>query len=244
MKKLMKMVERRISDRRVLKLIRNWLKAGVIEDVQFHETKKDSPLLANLYLHYLDTIWEKKFAHLGTLIQYADDLVVICKRKREAIEGARVLQAIMQKLDLNLNKEKSRLVSIWDEANGFDFLGFRHRKFRQQLKGGSSIHAMTHVLSKKAMKQMRQKIKEYTEPRNKLYWRMDDLVQGLNRRLQGFRNYYHISKKTKKWLSRIDWYVLERLTLFCNKKRNKRKKHSRLWDVQKMTRGKLVKLAC
>jgi group II intron reverse transcriptase/maturase len=248
--KLMKMLEMRISDRRVLKHIRNWLKVGVMEDVQFHETRKGSPqggvispLLANLYLPYFDTIWEKKFAHLGTLIRYADDLVVICKRKREAIESVRVLQAIMQKLDLSLNKEKSRLVNIWDETNGFDFLGFHHRKFRQRLKGGSSIHVMTHVPSKKAMKQMRQKIKEYTEPRNKLYWDMDELVQGLNRKLEGFRNYYHISEKAKKWLSRIDWYVLERLTLFWNKKRNKRKKHSRLWDVQKMTREKLMKLA-
>jgi group II intron reverse transcriptase/maturase len=248
--KLMKMVEMRVSDRRVLKLIRNWLKAGVMEDVQFHETKKGSPqggvispLLANLYLHYLDTIWEKKFSYSGTLIRYADDLLVICRRKQEAVESAQVVQSIMQKLDLHLNKEKSRLVNIWDETNGFDFLGFHHRKFRQQLKGGSSIHVITHVPSKKAMKQMRHKIKEYTEPRNKLYWGMDDLIQGLNRRLQGFRNYYHISKKTKKWLSRIDWYVLERLTLFWNKKRNKRKKHSRLWDVQKMTREKLMKLA-
>jgi RNA-directed DNA polymerase len=248
--KLMKMVEARISDRRVQKLIRSWLCAGVMEDVQFHETQKGSPqggvispLLANIYLHYLDTIWEKKFAHLGTLIRYADDLLVICKRKQSAMESAQVIGAIMQKLDLTLNKEKSRLVNIWDETDGFDFLGFHHRKFRQRLKGGSSIHVMTHVPSKKSMKQMRQKIKEYTEPRNRLYWNMDELVQGLNRKLQGFRSYYHLSKKTKKWLSRIDWYVLERLTLFWNKKRNKRKKHSRLGDVMKMTQGKLVKLA-
>jgi len=68
----MKLVEQRINDRRILKLIRGWLKAGVMKDDQFHETGIGSPqggvispLLANIYLNYLDTIWEKRFAELG-----------------------------------------------------------------------------------------------------------------------------------------------------------------------------------
>ena len=70
-----------------------------------------------------------------------------------------------------------------------------------------------------------------------------DLVRGLNRRLQGFKNYYAISPLGKKWLNRIDWYVLERLTLFYNKKRNNRKKHGRLRDVRNEVEHLLVKLA-
>lgn len=74
--KLMKLVEMRISDKRVLKLIRKWLEAGVMEDGQFRNTETGtpqggviSPLLANIYLNYMDTIWEKKFSHLGKLIR-------------------------------------------------------------------------------------------------------------------------------------------------------------------------------
>ena len=71
------------------------------------------------------------------------------------------------------------------------------------------------------------KIKEYTEPRNQLFWNIEDMVKGLNRKLQGLNNYYFISPISARWGSRIDWYVIERLTLFWNKKRNQRKKHVR-----------------
>ena len=247
--KLMKLVEMRISDRRVLKLIRNWLKAGVMEGDQFHETEWGtpqggviSPLLANIYLNYMDTVWEKQFSHLGKLIRYADDFVIMCKTKAEALESIQVIKAILNKLDLTLSKEKSKLVNIWDNSNGFDFLGLHHRKFPVLNKGGSTVYVMSHIPNKKAMKNMRRKIKEYTAPRNKLFWDLEDMVKGLNRKLQGFKNYYFISPISARWGSRIDWYVIERLTLFWNKKRNKRKKHSRTGEVIMQTRGKLVKL--
>ena len=69
-----------------------------------------------------------------------------------------------------------------------------------------------------------------------------ELVKGLNRILQGFKNYYSISSIAKKWLNKVDWYVLERLTLYWNKK-NQRKKHARMKEVIKLTQGLLVKLA-
>lgn len=249
-KKLMKLVEMRINDRRILKLIRKWLEAGVMEDDQFHETEVGSPqggvispLLSNIYLNYLDTIWMKHFVHLGELIRYADDLVIVCKSKQQAMESIQVIRTIMGKLDLTISKEKSKLVNIWDDKEGFDFLGFHNRKFPVSNKGGTTVLVLAHIPSKKAMKNMRRKIKEFTKPRNKLYLDMKDMIEGLNRKITGFKNYYLLSPIAKRWLNRIDWYVIERLTLFWNKKKNKRKKHARVGEVIRLTNGKLKKLA-
>ncbi|MBA4535557.1 group II intron reverse transcriptase/maturase [Bacillus aquiflavi] len=248
--KLMKLVEQRISDRKVLKLIRKWLQAGIMEEGKVRNSVLGapqggviSPLLSNIYLDVMDSLWEKKFSHLGSLIRYADDFVILCRTKQQALEGIRVIQAIMGKLDLSLHKEKSRLVNIWDDSDGFDFLGFHHRKFPIRKKGGRTFLIMNHVPSKKAMKKMRKKIKDFTEPRHKLFMDIKELVKGLNRRLQGFKNYYQLSPMSKRWLNRIDWYVLQRLNLFHNKKRNKRHKHAYLQDTVNKVQFILVKLA-
>ena len=149
----------------------------------------------------------------------------------------------MRKLDLSINKEKSRLVNLWDDTEGFDFLGFHNRKFPIRRKGGKVLYVMSHIPKKNALKKMRAKIKAYTEPRNKLYLDIRELVKGLNRKLQGFKNYYNLSPYGRLWLNRIDWYVLERLTLFYNKKRNNRNKHGNYEKVRRVVEPLLVKLA-
>lgn len=230
--KLMKLVEQRISDRRVLKLIRKWLKAGFEKEGQFYETDLGSPqggvispLLANVYLNYLDTIWERKFTALGTLVRYADDLVILCKTKEQALHSIDVLKAVFGKLELQMNTSKSKLINLWDDKVGFDFLGMHHRKIPKQVKGVDR-YILRSYPSKKAMKKMKEKVKEVTEPRNRLFWTMNDMVKELNPKIQGWRNYYAMDSFADLFLNKIDWYIRKRLTLFWNKKRNRRKKHS------------------
>jgi hypothetical protein len=139
--KLLLLVKQRITDRRVLKLIKGWLKAGVLENGQYSESTLGapqggviSPLLSNIYLNYFDICWNKRFGHLGELVRYADDFVILCKRKAQAEEALKAVKGIMDKLELTLHGEKTRLVDMYFGKDSFDFLGFNNRfqRFRSK----------------------------------------------------------------------------------------------------------------
>lgn len=249
-RKLMLLVEQRISDKRILKLIRNWLKAGVMEDGSLERSELGSPqggvispLLANIYLNILDHIWEKRFQHLGTLVRYADDLVVMTRSKRDAMETWSILKGIFHKLEIEMNEEKSRVVNIWDDKDGFDFLGFHNRKFPRVKKGGKIFYFMEHIPKKGAMKKMRSMFKEYISPRNRLHWDTLDFIPGLNRKIRGLKNYYDISVLAVRWLARIDWYIRGLMLLHYNKRRNNGNKRSNWGVVKGLLEGRLLRLA-
>ena len=87
-----------------------------------------SPLLSNIYLHVLDRVWEDRCAHLGTLVRYADDFVVMCDTKPQVEEARRRVGTVLTRLGLELHPEKTRMVDLSRGREGFDFLGCHLRK--------------------------------------------------------------------------------------------------------------------
>ena len=170
--KLMMLIRQRISDRRILKLVEKWLKVGFIEQGERHKSELGSPqggvispLLSNIYLNYLDTIWEKYHKHLGTLVRYCDDFVVICRTKKDINHAYKAISDIMRRLEIQLHPEKTRSVNLWDGKEGFDFLGFHHR--RKNIENGKGQYNNTRTKPKSNESDERKdkkdiKPKEYT----------------------------------------------------------------------------------
>ena len=236
--KLMALMELRISDRRILKLIRQWLKSGVlygnileISELGTSQGSVISPLLANIYLNTLDRLWEKYGLTHGILVRYADDTVIICKNKKSANHALTLLQYIMGKLDLKLHPVKTKIVCMWDGKEGFDFLGMHHRRMTTETRQGRTFQETYQYPSRKAMKKMKSAIKSNVNSRSLLVAREEDLIKNLNPKITGWKNYY-TTKTSDKWMKALDWYIICTFTRWYNKKHQRRNHMSKVGYVR------------
>lgn len=225
--KLLMLVEKRISDRRVVKLIRKWLKTGVLEESGHKRSEKGSPqggvispLLANVYLDYLDTVWERHYKHLGKLVRYCDDFVVVCKNHKKVSHAYSAIKLILGKLELELNPEKTRIASLWGGKEGFDFLGYHNRKVPMKTISGREYWALEQWVSKKAEKRIKEVVKEELN-NTTTYKDLKYVTQKLNLKIVGWRNYYGLSPI--RVLIRLDRYITMRLVRWYNRKKQRRK---------------------
>ena len=219
--KLMALVAKRISDRRILKLIRSFLKAGVLEEGEVQVAKTGtpqggvlSPILANIYLNYLDKIWMKRCGQLGVLVRYADDLVILCRREADAQEALRRLGIVIERLRLKLHPTKTRMVNLKKGREGFDFLGFHHRKVHSWRYGEEYLQRWP---GHKAMNTIREKVRAITGARQYLKRSLKEIISQLNPILRGWGNYFAVGNSTRQFQA-VDNYVRERLYLFLSKK--------------------------
>jgi RNA-directed DNA polymerase len=235
--KLLALLAERVSGRRVLKLLRTWLEAGVMEEGRYSETVTGtpqggviSPLLANIYLHAFDrAMGERGF---GGLVRYADDFVVLCRSECEARAALAAAGEILAGLGLELHSDKTRVADLREGRDGFDFLGwhFRARVSGRLLERGIRRYYLHRWPSQRSMKRIRQKIKARTGRNRASVSDIRDVIRELNPILRGWGNYFRTGNAANKFVQ-IDRYVARRLRGLLRRRygRNLRPGQWRLW---------------
>ena len=231
---LLRFIQHRIADRRVLRLIQKWLQAGVSEEGQWRESPIGtpqgavvSPLTANIYLHYaLDLwveAWRKKTVGDVFIVRYADDFVMGFQHRAEATRFLEALKERLSKFGLEVHPDKTRLIEFGRFAESdrrqrgegkpetFDFLGFTHMCGKFRKNGAFTVRRQT------SAKKMRAKLKAIKEQLQRRRHEPTVIVGAwLRSVVQGYFNYHAVPGNSPRLrafryaVARLWWSVLRR----------------------------------
>jgi RNA-directed DNA polymerase len=231
--KLLACVRMRITDSSVLKLIKQWLAAVVVDEDEngkptYRRNKQGtpqggviSPLLANIYLHWFDHLFQRLDgpAHWAKakLVRYADDLVVLAR-----YQSKRLISFIEDKLEswleLEINREKTRIIKLQEAGASLHFLGYTFRYDRDQF--GREQRYLNVLPAKQSIKRERAKLHELTNHR-RCYVPLPSLIVQLNRHLRGWQAYYSFGYPSEA-RKQIRKALLDRLTQHVNRRSQRR----------------------
>ena len=228
--KLMAAVQMRISDGRVLGLIRHWLKVCVQEPNGVRISPKGrgtpqggviSPLLANIYLHWFETIVSltaKACGQVMSIVRYADDFVILARSWADGFLQ-RVEGILEGRMGLTVNREKTKVLDFREPHTTLTFLGYDFRMVRDRLFGTGKRY-LAFGPSKKSMKGIREKIHAITHARNGLLT-VEKVVGRLNKLTKGWGAFYSVGYPSKAFHA-VNGYALRRMARFLNRKSQRR----------------------
>lgn len=241
---LIRFIEHRIKDKRVIRHIKKWLNAGVMENGHWYKTEEGtpqggsiSPLLANIYLHYVFDLWANSWRNSKAsgdivMVRFADDLIVGFQYKHEAMRFQEDLKSRFKKFNLEVNTEKTSLIEFGryaaerrkERGDGkpetFDFLGFTH------ICSKSRMGKFT-VLRKTSAKKMCNKLAELKETmRERLHWPIPEIGKWLKSVIIGHCRYYGVPWNGKN----LSHFRSEIVRMWCRSLRRRSQKHRITWE--------------
>jgi len=222
--KLLKLVARRVADGSMLELVKRCMKVGVDHKGVITPTKVGvpqgsplSPLLSNIFLNVLDQVWHSRGHHLSeslhaTFHRFADDAVIVC-RKRNAFQVRKALDAIVDRMGLTLNEEKTKVTEL---TEGFNFLGFQFIKRKSLTTGKNRIYLFPQKESERAL---RHRIKHLTSRQAPIT--EEEFLEQINQNVRGWANYYRHTNASKSF-RRIQRFINVRFRRFLQHRSKKR----------------------
>ena len=215
--RLMKAIAERVVDGSILALVKMFLEAAIVDERDGGSPRRNSrgtpqggaisPLLANIYLNLLDRAFQRRKARgdvQGRLVRYADDLVVLSPKPPDAT--LQWMHSVLQRMGLSLNTEKTK-VKLMVENESFDFLSYRHRRWRGRLFLD---------IGDKAYRRTKDELRRITR-RTSLS--LEALVEELNAYIRGAREYFR--RVRRRTLSKLDFFVEVRVARWWSRKHSR-----------------------